>query len=109
MAAKRTPLGHKRRGEARAGIMPIGGKAPGGRTVIGNPRERALHRRVANAREGQQQQLGHRIHDARAEAQVTQTFSGRKAFPVGLGSFLSQKNPDNSQRLGWNAWRPGGA
>lgn len=108
MAAKRTPLGHKRRGEADAGIMPIGGKAPGGRTVVGNQRERLAHLRISRARDGQQEALAHRIHDARLDAQVSQTFSGRKAFGVGVGGFLRQLNPDNSQRTSWNSWRPGG-
>jgi hypothetical protein len=102
------PLGHKRRGEAAAGIMPIGGKAAGGRLVIGTERERVAHRRIAGARAGQQAALGHRIHDARKEATVLPTFNGRKAFPVGLGGFAVQKNPDNSQRSGWASWNPGG-
>jgi hypothetical protein len=120
MAAKRTPLGHKRRGEAKIGILPVGGEGPGGRKIrYANGSVGKVHRailakeRVARGPDGEGPPtapggaLPQRIFNARHETTSTQTWSGKRGFVQGL-KVNPQLNPDNSQRASWGTWRPGG-
>lgn len=120
MAAKRTPLGHKRRGEAKAGILPVGGESADGRKLAyQSHRARNLHRLILAKRQALRGPDGEgaptipggsipqRIFNARQETTTTQTWSGRRGFVPGVKAAF-QLNPDNGQRVPWGTWRPGG-
>lgn len=108
MAAKRTPLGHKRRGEALLGMMPAGGKDARGRTVTQDTRaQEQMARRIRNARAkyaklhaGQEPPA---VPPSRREAVTTQTSTGRRSFVRGLAA-TAQRNPTNGERGGWGRW-----
>ena len=105
MSIKRTPLGHKRRGEARRGEVPVNSED----YRIGRARQgqqRQLDRRIDEARQGQQRRQEYRIDQAREGRQST-SWTGKREFQAGTSRAQPSFNPTSSDRR-WDAWKAGG-
>lgn len=90
MSVKRTPLGHKRRGEARRGQVPVNSDDI----------------RTGRARQGQHRREEYRIDQAR-EGRASTSWSGKRDFQAGTSREQPSFNPTSSDRR-WDAWKAGG-